>query len=189
MAQHGWTAALIASHLNQLPAIATKLLVVPCCYWAGHEADLLVIENKLRIVDIEIKISRADLKADMAKDKWYRRRPWSQRHKDRRRMPWPEKVWKHYYAMPKEIWTPDLEAHIPEQSGVILVSHLQGLQRRAGTEPKAYAEVKRRAVPNKDAKPISQADVFNLARLENLRYWALVRKTQGICAEPHTTGD
>lgn len=176
MAQHGWTAARIASHLNQLPAIASKLLVVPCCYWAGHEADLLVIENKLRVVDIEIKISRADLKADMAKDKWYRSRPWSQRHKGQRRMPWPDKVWKHYYAMPAEIWKPELEAHIPEQSGVLLVT-ARG------------ASVWRRAVPNKDAKRISEADVFNLARLENLRYWALVRKNPGIAADPPTNGD
>lgn len=158
-----------------MPSISSKLLVVPTCNWYGHEADLLVIENKLRIVDIEIKISRADLKADAKKSKWWRSRPWSRRHEPRARMEWPEKVWKHYYAMPRSVWSPDLADHINDASGILLIDVTQTWQRRAGTEPHAYAKVWRRAVPNKDAKPISTADVFDIARLSSLRYWSHIK--------------
>lgn len=170
-----WTADLVASYLTQLPSIASKLLVVPTCFWYGHEADLLVIENKLRIVDIEIKISRADLKADLKKDKWYRRRPWSRRHEPPQRLEWPDKVWKHYYAMPASIWTPELLEFIPAASGVIIVGPDLGYNGR----PTAV-DIRRRAVPNKAAKPISQADVFDIARLSSLRYWSLVRSQPRI---------
>ena len=41
-----------------------RVLAVPNCCWTGSECDLLVIAPCLRIIDVEIKISRADLRAD-----------------------------------------------------------------------------------------------------------------------------
>ena len=43
------------------------LVMVPNCYWTGDECDLLVVRNDLRLVDVEVKISRSDLKADAGK--------------------------------------------------------------------------------------------------------------------------
>ena len=56
-------------------AVATQTLAKKCvvlinnCNWTGHECDVLAVTTDLRIVDVEIKISRPDLKADARKDK------------------------------------------------------------------------------------------------------------------------
>src|SRR5258706_3107500 len=138
-----------------------KHLVVPNCNWTGNECDLLVVTATLRIIDVEIKISRADLKADADKDKWWHPRPW-QRHGESRlpRTPrnWPLRVWKHYYCMPKEIWKPELLACIAPVSGVLLVGN-------------AMIWSERRAKCNKDAKPIDAEDAIDIARLAGLRMW------------------
>lgn len=173
--QPPWTAQLVAAHLMHCPSISGKLLVVPNCYWTGYETDLLVIEAKLRIVDIEIKISRSDLKADKSKGKWWRPRPWSRNRRllDEPRR-WPEKVWKHYYAMPEDIWTDELLPSIPEASGVLLV------RRDARYKDGALIVVAKHAKPNPQAKPISPGDCIDLARLCSLRMWATIRKGGGI---------
>lgn len=166
-----WTEALIGKTLAHGLMNSRSVLVVPCCGWAGHEADLLVIEPKLRIIDIEIKISRSDLKADLKKDKWWTTRPWSRAtgYGERSRREWPDKVWKHYYVMPQEIWDDKLLSFIPATSGVLLLQ-----RRRDGNGPLLYPQ--RRAKPNKDAKPISAADCIDIARLANLRMWSALTR-------------
>lgn len=173
-----WTEKRLAmALLNASPAIAGRVLVVPNCSWAGWEADLLVIDQGLRIIDVEIKISRADLKVDIKKDKWWHYRPWSQRALPRanigggRRMrSWPNKVWKHYYVMPASIWSDALYEAIPKCSGVILVK----ADDRCSWGHRAT--VIRRAVPNRDAGPITAASAIDIARLASLRMWSVIRK-------------
>ena len=67
-----WSERLIARELA-VGLFARRLVVVDNCIWTGHECDLLCVTTDLRIVDVEIKISRSDLKADAKKDKWFRR--------------------------------------------------------------------------------------------------------------------
>ena len=131
---------------------------------------MLVVEKKLRIIDVEIKISRADLKADAKKDKWWITRPWSRRHIAAEPRRWPDKVWKHYYVMPKAIWEAKLLADINEASGVILLE--QDSRFTGGLR----IDVIRPAKPNRDAKPICPADAIDLARLASLRMWAALTK-------------
>ena len=161
-----WTEQTMQAALSTASFLSTSVLVVPNCCWTGNETDMLVIEPNGRIVDIEVKISRADLKADAKKDKWWKPRPWSRRHAPREPAQWPAKVWKHYYAFPAELWDDKLLEHLPPASGVLLV----------GKQGGPFVEVKRRAKPNKDAKPVATADVWNLARLSSLRYWAIARE-------------
>lgn len=151
--------ALVCSVFNR------AVLAVPCCNWTGNEADLLVIEKHLRIIDVEIKISRADLKADFKKQKWWHTRPWSRRAVGPRQ--WPEHVWKHYYVMPANIWDNKLFVSIPEKSGVILID---------GTSTKPTFKSIRVAKPDRLAKPISAADAIDIARLAGLRMWAALLK-------------
>ena len=156
-------------------ALAHKLqqrstLIVPNCYWTGSETDLLVIDKSLRIIDVEIKISRADLKADAKKDKWWKSRPWSRKATGPRQ--WPDKVWKHYYVMPEEIWEPKLLEAINPCSGVITIA--QDERYNGGCR----VDVKRAAKPCKEAKAISPADAIDLARLTSLRLWAQLTKDQ-----------
>ena len=152
-----------------------KLVVVPNCSWPGNECDLLAVTMDLRIVDVEIKISRADFKADAGKDKWWHRRPWYQgAYPERERRLWPAKVWKHYYCMPADIWKADLEQFAGSpNSGILLVE----TYKRGHTEA-MRVKVERRAKPQKDVTRLTAEQVVDLARLANLRMWDAYDETR-----------
>lgn len=159
--KHEWTEASIGREVVKT-LFKGQVLAIPCTSWTGHEADLLIVTKDLRLIDVEIKISRADLKADLVKDKWWRYQPWSRREHagdTRTRREWPPKVWKHYYCMPAAVWSPDLAAGLPGASGVVLIDARGSLQ------------LERRAQPNKKAQPIDSAQAIDLARLAGLRMW------------------
>ena len=142
------------------------LCALPNCTWTGDEIDLLVVTRNLLAVDVEIKISRADLKADAAKQKWWhtphnwwrtsQTRP-APEHRD-----WPRRVWKHYYAMPAAIWKPELLEAIGPASGVLLVTDRDG---------RLDVHCARRAKPNREHYYLTPADVVAVARLASLRMW------------------
>jgi len=176
-----WNEHLIARAIS-LQTLARKCVVlVDNCNWTGHECDVLGVTTDLRIIDVEVKISRADLKADAKKDKWWRYLTYGQAadlgllvdgkrwNPDAHRAPveHPRKVWKHYYAMPKDIWKPELIDCLPSKaSGVLLL-----------TERNGAIEVfcARRATPNKDAYRLTSQNVMDIARLANLRMWESYR--------------
>lgn len=174
-----WTEKNIAGALaTQAQGFARKYLcVVPNCSWTGNECDLLVVTENLRIIDVEIKISRSDLKADAKKDKWRHGFDaeldggygnWAS-HTSRKRE-WPNKVWKHYYAMPADIWDDKLFDAMPTQnSGVILMIQDHG---------KVYPIIKRMAKPCREAGQISAANAIDIARLASLRMWDAYRKLE-----------
>ena len=152
------------------------LVMVPNCNWTGHECDVLAVTRDMRIIDIEIKISRADFKADAKKDKWVKRAyNWhfevdgSYLHAHHGppapdlSIDWPQKVWKHYYVMPADIWTPDLlpAAGSPASGILLLVEH----------NGKLFIQCKRQAKANRHADTLSPAAAVNLARLASLRMW------------------
>ena len=147
------------------------LVMVPNCNWTGHECDLLALDEKLRVIDVEVKISRSDLKADAHKDKWFHYWDWridgpyrSGEERQRRKREWPQKAWKHYYCMPSDIWSDDLFDVMPStRSGVLLLTHDQ--------DGRIRIDCKRRAQANKDAKPVSPESAVNIARLASLRMW------------------
>jgi hypothetical protein len=165
--QTKWTEHLIAHALAYQLFNRQHLIVVPNCNWTGNECDLLVITRDLRVIDIEIKISKSDLKADIKKDKWYHRWDWridgawhGRRDKhNRRRREWPEHAWKHYYAMPESVWDMSMSAILPKNSGIILLCDRNRIK------------LIRRAKPCRDAKKISAEDAINIARLSSLRMW------------------
>lgn len=176
-----WNEAMIARAIS-LQTLARKCVVlVDRCNWTGHECDVLAVTTDLRIIDVEVKISRADLKADAKKDKWWHRFPSQYVGVDERgrakfesppsvARPHPQKVWKHYYAMPAEIWTPDLLDCLPSKaSGVLLV-----------TERSGWISVRcvRRATPCKDATRLKPEQVMDIARLANLRMWEAYQRAE-----------
>lgn len=170
-----WTETNIARALALQVFDRRYLVMIPNCNWTGHECDLLAITTDLRIVDIEVKISRADLKADAKKEKWWHRR-WNSPFTTftggfaqagppcpDMRNTWPPKVWKHYYVLPQEIWKDDLLDCLPSKaSGVILLYQRDG---------KVCANIKRQAKPNRDAERIDAAAAIDLGRLASLRMW------------------
>lgn len=182
-----WSERLIARAIALQTFKRRYLVAVPNCNWTGHECDLLVVTENLRIIDVEVKISRADLKADAKKEKWWHRQ--FKGYSEPKDVIWkgraitnyreavydvtarqhPPKVWKHYYALPKEIWTPELEQALPSQASGILLLDRGGYPRPAGADMRV--DCIRRATPNRDAKPISAEAAVDIARLASLRMW------------------
>lgn len=167
-----------------LQTLARKCVVlVDNCNWTGRECDVLGVTTDLRIIDVEVKISRADLKADAKKEKWWERvftgqyKPeekgydangrhiWTRQERiyDSTPREWPRKVWKHYYALPREIWKPELLECLPSKaSGVLLLWEHNG---------RVQVCCERRATTNKDAHRLTPQQVIDIARLANLRMW------------------
>jgi hypothetical protein len=170
-----WNERNIATAISRQVLDRKCVVLVDNCLWTGYECDVLGVTTDLRVIDIEIKISRADLKADAGKDKWWHRIPGSYDWKTRSYPPgsstvrvWPPKVWKHYYAMPLDIWKPELLDAMPSPaSGVILMKNLA----RHDEPFNAFAKVARRAHPNRDASRLTAEQVMDIARLANLRMW------------------
>lgn len=182
-----WSERLIARAVALQTFQRRYLMAVPNCNWTGHECDLLVVTDNLRIIDVEVKISRSDLRADAKKSKWWHRQflgygepkdtvkdgHWLSRTReaiyDTTARTWPPKVWKHYYALPRDIWTPELEASLPSKASGILLLDRDGYPRPAGDTMRV--DCIRRATPNRDAKPISAEAAVDIARLASLRMW------------------
>lgn len=153
------------------------LVVVPNCNWTGHECDLLIVTQDLRIIDVEIKISRSDFKADADKAKWFH--AWSfkedgprQPDMPRRATEWPLRVWKHYYCLPAAIWQPEMTATASPASGIMLIC-----EKRDGS---LDVKVQRTAKPNRDAQKIGAEDAVDIARLASLRMWETYREVDRI---------
>lgn len=164
-----WSERLIARELA-VSMFAKRLVVVDNCNWTGHECDLLCVTTDMRIVDVEIKISRADLKADAKKDKWWDHLDyyWQQERPAPVARAHPPKVWKHYYALPAEIWSDSMFGFLPSPaSGVVVLD-----ERKDGS---VSHRVLRRATPNRDASKITPAQAIDIARLANLRMWDAYR--------------
>lgn len=162
------------------------VLLLERCLWTGYECDVLGVTTDLRLIDIEIKISRADLKADAKKDKWWHRQPGSYNPATRSYpewsstlRPWPIKVWKHYFAMPADIWKPELLDCLPSPNSGVLLMHLQD----RGAPVVAHCE--RRAKPNRDAERLTPEQAMDITRLANLRMWDAInekRKAEAVAA-------
>lgn len=176
-----WTESRIAAALARQTFERRHLVLVLNCSWTGHECDLMVVTSDLRVIDVEVKISRADLKADAHKDKWWIRHGW-QWHQAQQPEPtareWPPKVWKHYFALPAEIWQDALFDALPSpKSGVILLSERDG---------KVFAKCVRRSTPNREATRLKPAQAVDIARLASLRMWHALdarRTVESIAAD------
>lgn len=164
-----WNEGKIARVLAR-QTFASSLCALPNCLWTGDEIDLLVIGKCLRIVDVEIKISRADLRADAKKAKWWHQaRNWTRPREEPKPRAWPTRVWKHYYAMPASIWKPELLGIIQPVSGVLLLDEIStGLR----TRPTAITvKCVRKAKPDTTAPRLTEWQCIQLARLASLRMW------------------
>ena len=177
-----WTADMIARAIALQTLNRRCVLLLERCLWTGYECDVLGVTTDLRLIDIEIKISRADLKADAKKDKWWIRQ--YSRDRDQLRhgevtalRQHPPKVWKHYFAMPAEIWKPELLDCLPSPNSGVLLMRLQD----RGDPVVAHCE--RRAKPNRDAARMTPEQAMDITRLANLRMWDAInekRKAEAV---------
>ncbi len=161
-----WSEGVIARHISTQTLAKKCVVLVDRCNWTGYECDVLAVTADLRIIDVEVKISRSDFKADAKKDKWWHRQSWGWPPKEPPppvRRDWPPKVWKHYVAMPAALWDDALFEFMPSpMSGLLLVRDHSG---------RIEVNCRRRATPDRHADRISAAAAIDIARLANLRMW------------------
>ncbi len=132
-------------------------LIVPNVSWGLdiHECDLLVITRAGYAWEIEIKVTKADLKKDA--QKWHGHRDPRIRHL--------------YFAVPD--YLQDCIEYVPERAGIITVS-----RRPADVQWGSLwrCDTTRKPATNKAARPFSDAERYKVARLGALRIWPLKRK-------------
>jgi hypothetical protein len=178
-----WTEGKIAGILAR-NTFKNALCALPNSTWTGDEIDLLVVPPCLRVVDVEIKVSRADLRADRNKDRWWNRI----RHGPPLPIAYPRHVWKSYFAMPAEIWDDKLLADVQPVSGVLVIHDSRGGH---GLNGYAYGRVDcvKRAKPNRSAEKLDAQALRQIARLASLRMWDSYRDLDGEKAEHAKTRD
>ena len=123
-----------------------KNIVVPNVSWGifKYELDLCVLDSKsFYAKEIEIKISKSDLKADSKK-----------KHCHDNNM-----IKYLYFAMPEKM--KNCDEFVPENAGILLVTE------------KGRVLVYRKPKVNKDAKKWEYKDAYKLARLGVMRFWNL----------------
>jgi len=140
-------------------------LIIPNVSWGFgvHECDLLVVSGSGYLTEIEIKISKSDLKKDLDK---------SHAHESK-------KIRYLYFAIPEKLL--DCTDLIPERAGIICcyknkreITGYSGGQKQYVEIPKA--KIIRKATPQTSCKPIDDKDRYVLARLGALRIWGLKEK-------------
>ncbi len=174
---------MIAAAVARQTLASRCVVLVDRCNWTGHECDVLGVTTDLRIIDVEVKISRADLRADARKDKWWLRPPSSWQdgrwvRPDSIARLHPPRVWKHYYAMPAEIWTPDLVECLPSPASGVILFRERTRAPRFANDADYTVSVERRAKPCRDATRLTPEQVMNIARLANLRMWDAYQRVQ-----------
>lgn len=144
--------ARLAGHFNY-----RQNLIVPNISWGMdiHECDLLVVSKSGYATEVEIKISKADLKKDAYK---------KHNHEDRF-----NRIRRLYFAIPESL--SNCIEFIPERAGIIVCS--RGVMYG---ENVICCEVLREARINNTCKKFTDDERFNIARLGTMRIWGLKRK-------------
>ena len=140
-------------------------IIVPNVSWGIglHECDVLVITKSGYAIEVEIKLTKADIKADLKK--WH-----SHENKKLRSL---------IFAIPKKL------AHcsdlIPERAGIITIERLETQRphwdKTIGPNPsRLYCSILRKAKINTHAKKLSDKDILHVAELGVMRMWNLKEK-------------
>lgn len=145
-------------------------LIVPNVSWglSIHECDMLVLSQANYATEVEIKISKADLKKDA--EKWHGHNDYYNRIKSL------------FFAFPEHLWPKlqDCLDCIPERAGVLLVSR-QPSTRRFG--PLWRIDTEREPEINRQARKFTDDERYKLARLGALRIWRLKNRELKRCAD------
>jgi len=130
-------------------------IIVPNCYIElgtsnDYECDLLIIKKSGYAVEVEIKMSLNDVKADLKK---------KHSHDN-------EKIKELYFALPESIYDKAIE-FIPEKAGLIIIKNIKD---------KIFAFIKRSPIINKNSRKLTLEEQLRFARLGTMRIWNLKKK-------------
>lgn len=137
-----------------------KNLIVPNLSYGldgMHECDLFIIKPSDYAVEVEIKISIADLKADFKKE---------HKHIDTY-----HRIHEFYYALPFDLYEKAKDL-IPETAGIIVC-------KRYGK--KVTARLVRNAKRIKGARKLTLEEKYKVARLGTMRIWGIKNKIINKC--------
>jgi len=131
-------------------------IIVPNCYInfassADHECDLIIIKKSGYAEEIEIKMSKADFKADFKK---------KHGHLD-------ERLQYLYYAMPNIVYE-QCKDLIPDYAGVYVIK--EGIKKKFALCVKPAAK--------KNCRKLTIVEQLKIARLGTMRIWNLKQKYQ-----------
>lgn len=138
--------------------LRTHLCVVPNVSWGliDHEADLLAMSKTGYLTEVEIKVSFADWKADLAKRKW-KSAKWSGKYQS-------GMIKRFYYAAPAALAVRHAELEIPDFAGVVSVSDL------------GIATIIKPAKNITGHRKLSLLETHKLLRLAAIKAWRMAYK-------------
>jgi hypothetical protein len=141
-------------------------LIVPNLHWAlfRHELDLLIVRKSGCAVEVEIKISKSDLKKDAEK---------RHGHIDPR-----NRIGHLYFAVPMKLLEAAIE-HAPQEAGIITVQPATRWNMDTGKYDELsflQAKIVRPAIKRRDAGKFTQSEIEYIARLGCMRIWGLKAK-------------
>jgi len=126
----------------------------------NHECDILVLNKDNTFTEVEIKISKADIKKDLTK---------SHKHKD-----YHNRIHKLYFAIPERLENEEIFSLIPDHAGIMVVY---------GQLPKTYITIRRQAKPQLvDGKPYkaTEKEIRKLGYLMQFRFWRERIRANGL---------
>jgi len=136
----------------------------------GHECDLLIVRPKSGYtVEVEIKVSMSDLKADFKKLHDH----------------YSQKIKELYFAVPEDLYEKVVNI-IPDYAGIITCG-LRQHRRWQHSYPEHLqewwqidAEVRRKAKQNENRRPLTPEEILHLSHLGTMRIWNLKKKLRKI---------
>ena len=130
-----------------------KNLIVPNISWGAglHECDLLILTASNWATEVEIKVSRADLKKDAGKEHGHV----------------SDRIKFLYFAIPDHLL--DCIEFIPDRAGIILITARDMQHPELGFR----ASLHRQAQANPTAKKWTDMQRINMGRLGCMRIWTL----------------
>lgn len=142
-----------------------KNIIVPNVSWGAglHECDLLIINPNGYATEIEIKISKSDLKADFKKDHHHQ----------------SESIRHLYYAIPDYLLETAL-ALLPEHVGIITCK-LNFYNEGGWYSKQKYVRyvsmhIHRKSKPIHKYRAMTKDEIINIGRLGSMRIWNLKSK-------------
>ncbi len=128
-------------------------VIVPNISWGLglHECDLLILRKSGYAVEVEIKVSKADLKKDLTK---------THKHKS-------NKIKELYYAVPVEL---------VDYAKQILSSDIGVISCKIQETRSVVASINRKATTKNNCIVFTEDERSNLMRLGCMRIWGLKRK-------------
>lgn len=137
-----------------------KNIIVPNVSWGAglHECDLLILKGSGYAVEVEIKVSKSDLKKDLQKQHAHQ----------------SQKLKELYFAIPENLLQAALEI-LPPRTGIITCKVYEG----SYYPDKVFASIHRKATKNKDCLKWTEQEIYNVSRLGCMRIWTLKKAISG----------